>query len=132
MVADRPAHLIGVHLEYGRVIRAGAGDHHVVDRVGQVLEEPLQRRGIVGVEGGDAPGVDVESCLLQPLRISAGEDDLGALGAGAAGGLEPDAGAAADQDNGLAGQFRLGHYDRASTGWGAGVISARRALIAAT
>ena len=43
----------------------------------------------------------------QPLGIAAGEDDVGALGPGASGGLEPDAGAAADHDDGLAEQFRF-------------------------
>ena len=43
----------------------------------------------------------------QPLGVAAGEDDLGALGAGAPGRLEPDAGAAADHDDGLAEQLRF-------------------------
>jgi hypothetical protein len=68
----------------------------MVDRVGQAVEEPLQRCRVGGVEGGGAPRVDVERCLPQPLGIPAGEDDVGALTAGASGGLEPDAGAAAD------------------------------------
>ena len=45
--------------------------------------------------------------LLEPLGIAAGEDDVGALGARQPGGLEPDAGAAADHDDGLAGELRL-------------------------
>ena len=39
--------------------------------------------------------------LLQALGVAAGEDDVGPFGAGPAGGLEPDAGAAADHDDGL-------------------------------
>ena len=74
----------------------------MVDRVGQALEELLQRCRVVGVEGGRAPRVDVERRLLEPLGIPAGEDDVGALAAGAAGGFEPDAGTAADEHDGLA------------------------------
>ena len=44
---------------------------------------------------------------LEALGIAAGEDDVGALGARAPGRLEPDAGAAADHDDGLAEQLRL-------------------------
>ena len=47
------------------------------------------------------------AACVEALGIAAGEDDLGALGACAPGGLEPDAGAAADDDDGLAEQFRL-------------------------
>ena len=43
----------------------------------------------------------------QPLVITAGEDDVGTLGPGAPGGLEPDARAAADQDDGLPCQCRF-------------------------
>ena len=67
----------------------------------------LQRCRVVGVEGGSAPRVDVTGCTLEPLGIPAHEDDVGTLTARAAGGLEPDAGAAADQDDGLTEQFRL-------------------------
>ena len=45
---------------------------------------------------------------LQALAVAAGEDDVGALGAGAPGGLEPDAGAAADHDDGLPAAAPLG------------------------
>ena len=40
----------------------------------------------------------------EAVGVAGGEDDVGALGPGAAGRLEPDAGAAADHDDGLAGQ----------------------------
>jgi hypothetical protein len=83
----------------------------VVDRVAQAVEELLQRCRVVGVEGGGAPRVDVERRLLEPLGIPAGEDNVGALTAGASGGLEPDSGAAADEDDGLAQQFRLAGGD---------------------
>ena len=103
VVAERPAHLLCVHLEQWHVARAGAGDHHVVDRVRQVLEEPLQRGGIGGVEGGGAHARR-RSCaaLLEALGIAAGEDDVGPLSAGASGCFKTDPGASADQDDGLA------------------------------
>ena len=46
---------------------------------------------------------DFQRGRLEPARIAAGEDDLGALSLGAPGRLEPDAGAAADHDDRLAG-----------------------------
>jgi hypothetical protein len=107
VVAERLAHVSGVHLEQGYVVGAGAGDQHVVDRVGQPVEELLERCRVGGVEGGGAPRVDVARRSLEPLAIPAGKDDLGALTAGAAGSFEPDSGAAADEDDGLAEQFRL-------------------------
>ena len=140
MVAERLAHLIRVHLEQGHVARAGAGDQHVVDRVRQLVEESLQRGRIGGVEGGGAPRADVARRPLEALGIAAGEDDVGALAAGAPGGLEADPGAAADQDDGLAEQFRvaLGH-DRLAicasigvTGRGMSAISMRSAFSAAS
>ena len=47
------------------------------------------------------------AALLEPLGVAAGEDDVGALGACAPGGLQADAGAAADHDDGLPEQLRL-------------------------
>ena len=41
----------------------------------------------------------------EPVGMATGEDDLGTLGLGASGGLEPDARAAADEDDGLPGQL---------------------------
>jgi hypothetical protein len=105
-VRERQAHLIGVPLEQGRPVTwAGAGEHHVVDRVWQVLEESLQRGRIGGVEGGRAPGVDVARCPLEALGIAAREDDLSALATGASSGLEPDSCAPADHDDGLPEEF---------------------------
>jgi hypothetical protein len=45
--------------------------------------------------------------LLEPLRVPGREDDVGALAAGEAGGLEPDTRATPDHDDGLAKQLRL-------------------------
>ena len=88
------------------------GDHHVVDRGREILEERLQGGRIVGVEGGGARRVELARCLLEAFGVTAGEDDAGALGAGAPGGFQPDARAPADHDDGLSEQLRfaLGGY----------------------
>ena len=109
VVADRLAHLIGVHLQQGPVVRAAGGDQHVVDRARQLVEESLQRRRVVRVEGGGAAGRRRRARPVEPIGIAAGEHDVGAFGAGPAGGFQPDSGAAADEDDGLsrAGRFAL-------------------------
>ena len=98
---------IAVEVGQGRVVRAGAGDHHVIDRLRQVLEEPVEGGRVGRVEGHGALRADFQRRLLQPVGIAAGEDDIGTLGPGPPGCLEPDAGAAADHDDGLSGQFRF-------------------------
>jgi hypothetical protein len=103
-IAVRP---LAVQVGQPRVVRTGARDQHVVDRPWQVAEEPVEGGRIGGVEGRRAQRADFLSGVLKPLGIAAGQDDIGALGAGAAGGLEPDAGAAADHHDGLPGQFRF-------------------------
>jgi hypothetical protein len=40
--------------------------------------------------------------LLEWFGIATGKDDVGAFGAGSSGSFQPDAGAAADDDDGLA------------------------------
>jgi hypothetical protein len=67
----------------------------------EILEERLQGGRIVGVEGCDALRVELERCSLEAFRIAPGEDDAVALGAGSPGGFQPDAGAAADDDDGV-------------------------------
>jgi hypothetical protein len=47
---------------------------------------------------------------LQAIRVARGEDQFGSLGAGTPGGLEPDAGATADHDDGLPGELRLARH----------------------
>src|SRR5262245_21489226 len=97
----------------------------MVDRTWEIAEERLQGGRIVGVEGRGALRVELERCLLEALGIAPREDHAGALGAGSPGGLQPDAAAAADDNEGLAEQLRLalGGYSRgcgshdASVGW---------------
>jgi len=63
------------------------------------------------------PRADLDCCLFEAFGIAPGEDNVGALGPGLPGGFQPDAGAAANEDDGLADQFRFamaGH----STGCG--------------
>jgi hypothetical protein len=52
---------------------------------------------------------DVGRRLAEPFGTATDEDDVGPLGPGPARGLQPDARAAADQDDGLPGQF-VGHF----------------------
>ncbi len=80
----------------------------MVDRRGQVPEEPLAGQpASVASKAAVRAAPTSQRRLLEPVGIAAGEDDVGALGPGPPGGLEADARAAADQDDGLSGQFRL-------------------------
>ena len=106
-VTDRLAHLRFVHLEQGSVSRAAGSDHDVVDRWWQVLEELPQGSRIVGVEGCGALRANCQRGLLEPVGISAGQDDVGTLGTGESSRLESDPSAAADHDDGLSGQLRF-------------------------
>ena len=62
------AHLVDVHVEQAPVVRAAGRDHHVVDRVGQAVEEPLERSRIVGVEGRGAQRVELARGLRRGAR----------------------------------------------------------------
>ena len=69
----------------------------------------------------------------QPIRVAAGEHDVGSLRARAPGRLQPDAGAAADHDDGLAGELRLAaHGEPASAVERVEVICPRSACKAST
>ncbi len=61
----------------------------------------------VCVGASTAQRADLGRRLLEPARVTGDEDDSGALGACEPGGLQTDARAAADQDDGLPGQLRL-------------------------
>src|SRR2546427_329711 len=76
----------------------------MVDRFGQVPEEALERGWIGGVEGRTTQRAEFGRGPLEAAGIAAGQDDARALGAGSPGRLEPDAGAAADHNDGLPGQ----------------------------
>src|SRR5262249_58882 len=112
--------LLRRHFEQRPVVGSAGGDHHVIGRGREILEERLRGGRIGGVEGRGALRVELERCLLEAFWIAPGEDDTGALGAGAPGGFQPDAGAAADDDDGLAEQFRFppGGYSSGCGGHG--------------
>jgi hypothetical protein len=87
----------------------------VVDLLRQVLKEPVEGGPVGRVEGGGALRADFLRRLLEPVGIAGGQDDIGALGPGAPGRLEPDACAAADHSDGLSGQFRFALGGRRSS-----------------
>jgi hypothetical protein len=64
-------------------------------------------RKTVAIEGRGVQRADLSGGCFEPVRASSGQNDVGALDAGLAGSLEPDAGTAADDDDGLAGERRL-------------------------
>jgi hypothetical protein len=73
----------------------------------QVVEEGGECSQIVRIERRGAQRTELGCRLLQPVGIAAGQDHVGTLGACAPCGLQPDAGAAADHDDGLPEQLRL-------------------------
>ncbi len=74
---------------------------------GRSAEEPGQGILVGGVEGGRALRAQLLRGPVEPVLIAADEDDVGALGPGPPGRLQPDPRAAADHGDGLPGQFRL-------------------------
>ena len=76
VIAESVAHLRRVHLQQRAVARPTRGDHHVVYRFRQSIEEVPQRRTVCGVERGGAVGAHLGRCFVEPIRIAAGEDDL--------------------------------------------------------
>ena len=82
-------------------MRRARGDHHVVDRRRCVAEELCERARVGGVERHDPLGIDFARGGVESLAIAAGEDHLGAIGAGLSRRLEPDASTSADHDDAL-------------------------------
>ena len=112
MPLDVGSDLREVHLGERRVVRAAARDHQLVDRLRQVVEEALEAIGLRGVERRGAHRADLARGAREAFGAAAGEDDLGPLGTGAPRGFEADAGAAADDDDGLAEQLGLAPHGR--------------------
>ena len=108
-----PIELPPVVLQLGqrRVVRAGAGDQHVVDRSRQAAEEAAERGLVGGVKRRGIARADLGRGLLQAVGVPAGDDHAGALLGGQAGGFHSDAGAAADHDDGLSGELRFAGHD---------------------
>ncbi len=105
MPAERIANVLGVHLEQGPIARAAGRDQHMVHRAGYTVEKRTELSRVVRVEGRRLSRADVVGGGPQALGVASGQDHIGALGAGSAGGLQSDAGATTDQDNGLPGQI---------------------------
>jgi hypothetical protein len=110
MRVDVAASLLDVELRKRRVVGTGARDQHVVNRRVQLVEEPLEPVEVGGVEGGDA-GPELEADALQAVRVARRDDHVGSLLAHTPGRLEPDAGAAPDHDERLAGELRFATHD---------------------
>ena len=83
-------------------------DHNMVNRARQILKERLQGSRIVGIEGRGALGAELARGLFEVFAIAPGEDDAGALSAGAPSGFKAYTSAAANDDDGLVEQFRPG------------------------
>ena len=88
MGVDVAACRFDVELRQRRVVGTGAGDQHVVDRRGQLVEESPEPFEVGGIEGGDA-GPELEADAAEALRVARGEDHVGPLGAGAPPELPP-------------------------------------------
>ena len=85
---------------------SAGSDHNMVNRARQILKKRLQGSRIVGIEGRGALGAEFARRLFEAFAIASGEDDAGALGAGTPRGFKANARAAANDDDGLAEQFR--------------------------
>ena len=107
VLIEGAASLRDFHVDETPVLRPARRDHHMVDRVRQVPEEPLEGSRVGGVEGCGAEGVEFPRCLLKALGIPSGDDHVGPLSACSSGCFEPDAGAAADDDDGLSEELRF-------------------------
>jgi hypothetical protein len=77
-------------------------NHYVVNRGSEILEERPQGGRIIDIEGRSLLRANLDCCFLEAFRVAAGEDNAGALGAAPPGGFQPDAGAASDDNDGLA------------------------------
>ena len=102
MLLEAAAHVGEVHVEDAAIVRVARGDHHVIDGGRELLEETIDRSGIGSVEGGGAQRAQLACGALQRLGIASSENQLGAFGARLPGCFKADAGAAADDNDGLA------------------------------
>src|SRR5215218_11001574 len=97
MRVDTAACGLDVELRERRRIGARTCDQYVVDRRRQLVEKSLEPVEVGGVEGRDA-GPELEPGSVDAVRVTRGNDHVGALLPGAPGGFEADAGTAADHD----------------------------------
>src|SRR6516164_3217122 len=110
MGVDVAACCVEVELGQRRALTR-AGNQQVVDGRGQRVEEPLEPVEVGDVEGGDA-GPELKAGAVQAVWVAGGKDDVRALGAGEPGCLEPDAGTAPDDQDGLPEQVPLAAHGR--------------------
>ena len=89
------------------VVGAAGGDHNVVDRLPQLVEEAPEAVEIGGVERLTAQRADFARGLLDAVRVAAGENDLGALEPRSLSRFKTDPRAAAEQNDRLPGKLRL-------------------------
>jgi hypothetical protein len=108
---DVASRLGEVDIRQPHVVRAAGGDHDVVDRLRQLVEEALKALEIGGVERRTAQRADLACGMLDAFRVAAGENDLGALGPRLLSGLEAHARAAAEDNDRLPGKLRLAAHD---------------------
>ena len=73
----------------------------MIDRLRPAIEEALEGVGIGGVKRLGASRTNLARSALEPLRATAGEDNLGPFLVCTPGRFEADASAAADDDDGL-------------------------------
>src|SRR5436305_6871554 len=78
-----------------RVVRATAGDQHVVDRCRQLIEEKSEPFEVERVEGRDL-NIKLGTDLVQTILVASGDYHACAFAAGSAGGFESYSGAATD------------------------------------
>ena len=79
--------------------------------VGRSAKNPSRAAGSVASKAALLTAPTSSRRRLEAVGVAGGQDHVGALGTCPPGGLEADAGAAADHDDGLAGElgFALGH-----------------------
>jgi hypothetical protein len=106
----RPA--CGKSMSASRVVRAAGGDHDVVDRRRQIVEEPLEALEVGGVACRTAQRAELACGMLEAFRVAAGENDIGALGPCSPGRLQPDP--RADHDDRLPSELRFAAHDLTS------------------
>lgn len=106
MRVDTAACRFDVELCERRTVGTRARDQHVVDRRRQLVEEPLEPVEVRRVEGRDA-GSELETGSVEAVRVARRDDEVGSYLARAPGRLEPDAGTAADHDQGLSDEQQL-------------------------
>ena len=107
MIFDQTARSREVQVGQSRVVVAAGRDQHVVDRPRQLSEERSRRPESVASKAAVLRASTSAAARSRRSGSRPDEDDVGALAAGASSGFETDAGAAADQDNGLAEQLRF-------------------------